>query len=62
MKTTNATTIGTFFNLQSDDLDEMDWQWNGNESLASAVYYSRGDLHNATNPNTFNRRFAAHKL
>ena len=53
MKTTNASAIGTFFNIQSDDTDEIDWQWNGNQSFANAVYYSRGVLHNATNPNSF---------
>ena len=54
MKTTNASAIGTFFNLQADDLDEMDWQWDGNETLAHAVYFSRSILHSVTEPNVFN--------
>lgn len=54
MKTTNASVIGTFFNLQADDLDEMDFQWSGNENVAHAIYYSRAILHNVTEPNEFN--------
>ena len=54
MKTTNATTVGTFFSVLMDGTGEMDWQWNGNETLADAVYYSRGGYkHNASNPSAF---------
>jgi len=54
METTNATAIGTYMNIQADDLDEMDFQWIGNESRTNAVYYSRAILHNVTEPNVFN--------
>ena len=54
MKTTNATAIGTYINLQADDLDEMDFQWNDNQSSVHALYYSRAILHNVTEPNVFN--------
>jgi len=54
IKTTNASAIGTYFNLQADDLDEMDFQWSGNESFAHSLYYSRAILHNVTEPNMFN--------
>lgn len=55
LKSTNATTIGTFFNLETDVNNEVDWQWNGNDSSVNALFYSLGDLRNSTlSPNIFN--------
>jgi hypothetical protein len=57
MSSSNATTIGTYFNLQLDDRNEVDFQWNGNGNLVTALSYAKGDQLNTTATVNFNTTF-----